>query len=263
MYTISIYNNKGGVGKTTITGILGAYLAIKGKNVLMVDADPQGNLSTQFIKDFDTELVDFLKDDSYQEDVGKVIYSTIYENLYICPTKAFNRDAGLANWINSESTKTANQDIFDFFIEQVSKLNISSENGELKKFDYVIYDVHPADSEMKQKIVLSSNEVIPVLQVAKSSLDGFTEFYNSFKALTKRRKTTIFEKIVFNMIDKRTTVTKALMPLIENLNFQKYFFPRDEAFRKAETKACSVFEFDIKEDTVTAIESLANDILNK
>lgn len=261
MYSMCMYNKKGGVGKTSMTGCLGAYLALKGYKVLMIDADPQGNLSTQFGKDFNTEFVDFLKNEYYQDNVGELLYPTDYDNLYICPTKSFNTDAGLESWITTESTKE-NQDLFDYFLEQIGKVNVASENQEAQYFDYVIFDLHPSDSEMKQKIILASDEVIPVLQVAKSSLDGFAGFYKSYKELIKKRYTK-FNKIIFTMLDKRTTVTKILLPMIEELAFDKYMIPKDEAFRKAETAACSLFEFSLRQETVDEIEKLANTIINE
>ena len=87
MKTICIYNNKGGVGKTSIAGALAVELVIKGKKVLMCDTDSQANLSSQFLnkKPFDYELADYLND--YSIGLEKCIYQTPYDNLYIIPSK--------------------------------------------------------------------------------------------------------------------------------------------------------------------------------
>ena len=50
MKTISIYNFKGGTGKTSLTFLLGNYLALKGKKVLLIDSDPQSSLTKSFKK---------------------------------------------------------------------------------------------------------------------------------------------------------------------------------------------------------------------
>ena len=80
MKTICIYNNKGGVGKTSIAGALAVELVIKGKKVLMCDTDSQANLSSQFMnnKPFDYELADYLND--YSIGLDKCIYQTPYDN---------------------------------------------------------------------------------------------------------------------------------------------------------------------------------------
>lgn len=70
---IALYNHKGGVGKTTITVNVGAALAKEGKTVLLVDSDPQCNLTSYFFND---EFVTKLLDDSEKPD-GRTIWSAL------------------------------------------------------------------------------------------------------------------------------------------------------------------------------------------
>lgn len=70
---LTLYNHKGGVGKTTLTVNVGAALAGKGKRVLLIDSDPQSNLTSYF---FDDEYVNSLLDNSGQED-GRTVWTAV------------------------------------------------------------------------------------------------------------------------------------------------------------------------------------------
>ena len=82
---ISVANQKGGVGKTTTAINLSSILAKKGKRVLMVDADPQGNATSGVGMEKDNELsvYDLLVDDI---EIENVILKTPIKNLHICPS---------------------------------------------------------------------------------------------------------------------------------------------------------------------------------
>ena len=157
MKTICIYNNKGGVGKTSIAGALAVELVIKGKKVLMCDTDSQANLSSQFLNKtpFDYELADYLND--YSIGLEKCIYQTPYDNLYIIPSKEIVKGGKLNDWFSTGAVKTENADIMKYLVEDAQKFG----------FDYLIFDTAPAFSETNKKILLASDEVIPVMQIAK------------------------------------------------------------------------------------------------
>ena len=87
MKTICIFNQKGGVGKTTTNINLAAYLAMSGYKVLTIDIDPQGNTTSGLGIDkrgLETSMYDVITSDASLKDV--IIHSDLISNLYIAPS---------------------------------------------------------------------------------------------------------------------------------------------------------------------------------
>ena len=250
MKTICVYNNKGGVGKTSITGALAVELVIKGKKVLIVDTDSQGNLSNQFMNKapIKNELADYLND--YSIGLNTCVHSTRYDNLYIVPTKEMIAGGKLNDWFTNGAVKTENSDIANYLVEDAEKLG----------FDYLIFDTAPAFSEANKKFILASDEVIPVLQVAKSSMDGLLNYQVNLQKLRGRKTKPESNKIIFNQFEKSKAVQKALLPTIESMKNKWYLIPVDQAFRKAELGGIAAQEIGIKPETQEALNRIIADI---
>ena len=249
MKTICIYNNKGGVGKTSIAGAISVELVIKGKKVLMVDIDSQGNLSTQFMNKapIENELADYLND--YSIGLNSCIYKTRYDNLYIIPSKEMIAGGKLNDWFTNGAVKTENSDIAKYLVED-------AENSVLIIWFWYSTSIFRS----KQKFILASDEVIPVLQVAKSSMDGLLNYHVSLQKLKGRNTKPLSNKIIFNQFERAKAVQKALLPTIEEMENKKYLIPVDQAFRKAELGGIAAQEIGIKPETQEVLNHIIEDI---
>lgn len=239
MYTICFYNHKGGVGKTSLSGAVACELILRGKKVLIVDTDSQGNLSSQFMdgKEIENEVADYLADNTIG--LESCIYRTRYDNLYILPSRKISEKGRLNDWATTEAGKLENRDVLNYLVEDTIKLG----------FDYLIFDMPPSYSELDKKVMLCSDEIVPVLQVAQTSIDGLVDFYQLLTKLKGRSEKPICNKLIFNQFQRTKAVQKALLPSIEQLQSKIYFIPNDEAFRKAELKKVALQEIGMKKET--------------
>lgn len=250
MKTICIYNNKGGVGKTSLAGAISVEFVIRGRKVLMVDTDFQANLTKQFLgkRTLDKELADFLYDDSIG--LENCIYATSYDNLYIVPSKDRLSNGRLFEWNTSGVLDERRDDVVGYLVDDARKLG----------FDYLVFDTPPSLSKATQKYIKASDEVVPVLQVAKSSLDGMVNFYVDLKELRGRREKPVCDKIIFNQYERTRAVQKALLPGIMALESKKYLVPVDQAFRKAELQCVALQELGMKDETQEVLGRIVSDL---
>lgn len=253
MYTVCFYNHKGGVGKTSLTGAVSCELILKGKKVLMADTDSQGNLSSQFLngREIQNELADYFADPL--AGLEKCIYDTRYENLFIAPSRKISEKGRLNDWAAFEAGKLENRDVINYLAEDAGKLG----------FDYLIFDMPPSYSELDKKVMLSCDEVIPVLQIAQTSIDGLVDFYQLLTKLKGRSTKPLCNKLIFNQYQRAKAVQKALLPSIEKLQSRTYFLPNDEGFRKAELRKTALQEIGMKKETQEVLDKILSDIMEK
>lgn len=150
---ISIFNNKGGVAKTTTTSNLGAYLARHGKKVLLVDMDAQANLTSSVgLEDDELEVTinDLLREQEFKKErILEVMQPTEFERLYILPSDITLSDAEieLSSYDDRESILKkilySVNDIFDFIlIDCPPNLGLMSVNS-LVASEYLIIPMSP------------------------------------------------------------------------------------------------------------------------
>jgi cellulose biosynthesis protein BcsQ len=174
-HRLAIFNHKGGVGKTTLTMNIGAALAERGHRVLLVDSDPQCNLTSYWI---DADVVDDLLDRSDTED-GRTLWSAVkplaeamggvrtveplelsVEGLYLVPGDI--RLSEFENDLNEFWGQCLQRKARGFRGTQAIS-NLVDEISERYEIDYVLYDSGPNIGPLNRVILLDCTEfVVPV-----------------------------------------------------------------------------------------------------
>lgn len=203
--TIVFANQKGGVGKTTTTVNLGAYMAEAGKRVLLIDFDPQGNLSSSLgCRSESKSIYEAL---TGQVPVESVIVQTLINRLDII-TSDINLSGATVELINVEGR--------DFFLKKI----LASVKD---KYDYILIDCPPSLGVLTINGFAAADYVIVPLQCEFFSLEGFLTML--FKTIRRIQQTVNpdlkIAGIVFTMYDTRTKLSNEVIQKIKS-SFQAY-----------------------------------------
>ena len=245
MKKIAFHIQKGGVGKTTLSGNTASYFMSKNKKTILIDCDPQGNSSSWFITNQDVkyELADVLKGDVSIEDVVLEINT----NFFLLPT--FSLNGTLKNY--AESKLFHEPFIFDDLCAQLETFN----------FNYAIFDLSPGMSMLERSVLLAMDEVITPLTPEYFSIDGIEIFNDELNKINKNyRKQIVHKRIVINAINRSFKLHKSYLERFKSLNYEIYYISQDANIPKSQTLNQSIFDFNIKSKTVSEFEKLANSI---
>lgn len=240
MIKISVAIQKGGVGKTTTAVNIAYGLAMKGKKVVLIDADPQGNCSTNYINELPMhELANVL----YGEVTVKEALVPIRDNLFIIPTYPVNgnlRKYG-ANEVNQEPY------IFQDLADELKK----------EGFDYVIYDLSPGFGGLERAVLLGSDEVITPLLPEAFSFGGIESFTHDLNNLRKKMRHRIkYDKLILNNVNMSLKEHKNnVAEIIDSLpdEMQTFIIPTDTRIKEAQSHKKSIYEYKRDNDKVQGL----------
>ena len=166
---IAIINQKGGVGKTTTAVNLAACLAYKGKKILLVDSDAQGNATSGLgidKNDIELSIYDCLVDDSK---INDAIIRTKYKNLSILPS---------AQSLSAAEIELAYEENREFFVKKALAHVVND-------YDYIIIDSPPALGLLTINIMTASNSVLIPIQCEYYALEGLAQLVTTVKTIKK------------------------------------------------------------------------------
>lgn len=209
MKKVSIFNIKGGVAKTTSTANLGACLSQENKKVLLVDLDPQSNL-TKLFKAYsmdDLTVSDVLLDKDL--DIHKVIKKTDFENIEIIPSNvalAFAEKKILLDVNRSQQNRLA---------KALSTIN--------NEYDYCLIDCPPSLNMITVNALCASDEVFVPIKIDKFALDGLEYLLDSIEEIKEEFNPNLNFKGCFITMDSATTVNRIIKKELKRLLGDKVF----------------------------------------
>lgn len=219
--TISFHLQKGGVGKTTISGTLACQSAMEGYTTLLVDVDPQGNASSWFYDgELQYELSDVLQGKCFIQEA--IVEIATVPNLFLLPT--FGIGGGLKTYAE---TKIADEPyVLQDLVHELSE-----------SFDRIVLDLSPGLGKLERSALIASDEIITPMTPEVFSLDGLEIFIDELEKIRKNLRSKVkHDKIIINSFDERIRQHKDIYDAAISGSFKVFKIPVDPVFRKSQER---------------------------
>lgn len=247
---IAIANQKGGVGKTTTAVNLSSCLAYKGKKVVIIDIDPQGNTTSGLGIDkkvIDKSIYDVIINDI---NIENALMKTAVDNLYICPSniQLVGAEVELVSVISRETRMKA-------AIEEIRK-----------KYDYILIDCPPSLGLLTLNALTAADTILVPIQCEYYALEGLSQLMNTVKLVQRHLNPSLdVEGVVLTMFDARTNLS---IQVVEDV--KKYFrnkvyrtvIPRNVRLSEAPSFGLPIILYDPKSKGAECYLDLAQEVID-
>lgn len=248
--TISIINQKGGVGKTTTAINLAAYLAKQGKRILIIDLDPQANATSGLgvdKNDVSSSVSDVF---AKNNDIKNIVIELEIKNVYLIAS-----DSRLASAEVDISTAENREYILRDFLKNV------------EGFDYILIDCPPALGLLTINALTASDKVLIPLQAEYFALEGLSQLLQVMQqvSISLNPDLELFG-VVLTMYDKRNSLSEQVKAEAQTHFGSKLFstmVPRNVRLAEAPSFGKTIADHDKWSKGARAYKSLAKEVIDR
>ncbi|MFU0827722.1 MAG: AAA family ATPase [Lachnoclostridium sp.] len=248
---IAVANQKGGVGKTTTAINLSACLAEKGKKVLAIDIDPQGNTSSGL--GIDKNSLEFT---IYELMIGECkledcILKNIFKNLSLIPANV--------NLAGAEIELIGIDDKEFILKREIDKIR--------DQYDYLIIDCPPSLNTLTVNAMTTADTVLVPIQCEYYALEGLSQLIHTIDLVKQRLNPNLeIEGVVFTMFDARTNLSLQVVENVKNnlnQNIYKSIIPRNVRLAEAPSHGLPINLYDPKSAGAEGYRDLADEVIER
>ena len=246
---IAIANQKGGVGKTTTAVNLSSCLAYKGKKVLIIDIDPQGNTTSGLgieKKSLSKSIYDVLINDN---SIEETLVNTAIENLKLCPSniQLAGAEVELVPIMSRET-------------------RMKMALAEIKKeFDFVLIDCPPSLGFLTLNSLTAADTIFVPIQCEYYALEGLSQLMNTVKLVQRHLNPALdVEGVVLTMFDARTNLSIQVVDEVKKHFRNKVYrtvIPRNVRLSEAPSFGLPIILYDPKSKGSECYLELAEEVI--
>ena len=247
---IAIFNQKGGVGKTTTNINLAACLALKGKRVLILDIDPQGNTTSGIgvsKKSLDNTIYDILVEENF--DPREAIIKTSVEGLDLIPASVDLAGAEV-ELVQIDGRETALKDGMDKIRDE---------------YDYIFIDCPPSLGLLTINSLAAVDSVLIPIQCEFYALEGVSQLVSTIELVKRSLNPSLeIEGVILSMFDGRTNLSAQVVQEVKKYFGDKVYstiIPRNVRLAEAPSFGMPITEYDPKSKGAEAYMEFAEEFL--
>lgn len=246
---IAIANQKGGVGKTTTAVNLSSCLAFKGKKVLIIDIDPQGNTTSGLgveKKNVEKSIYDVLIND---EKIKDALVNTAIENLKLCASniQLAGAEVELVSVISRET-------------------RMKAALSEIKNdYDFILIDCPPSLGLLTVNALTAADTILVPIQCEYYALEGLSQLMNTVKLVQRHLNPELdVEGVVLTMFDARTNLSMQVVDEVKKHFKNKVYrtvIPRNVRLSEAPSFGLPIILYDPKSKGAECYLELAEEVI--